>query len=478
MKFLFYFSVFYTAFALPLDDYINKVDNHYTWYNTNVILEGRALNLHKWSGYCLNMTSQKWLTENDSSSSIWTHHLVIINPENIEIKDTGILFIGGGDNTYDIPTAKDDHIILAAELATNTKSTVAILYQIPNQPIVFKEDSLQKSRTEDAVVAFTWDHFLRNPNNSNEWPIRLPMTKAAVRAMDTVQEFTDHRIDKFVVAGASKRGWATYFVGAIDKRVIAIIPIVMDMLNMIPSIHHMYKAYGGWTFAFKDYWKLGILGKIDSKEMLKLAEIEDPISYVDRYTMPKLIVNAANDEFFMGDDINYWWDKLSEPKNRLFIQNADHSLVTGIQEAVPSISKWINRLYNNEKNISILWKFDDDYIIAETSETPSKVSLWYAKTCNNKRRDFRIFNLDNPCTCGLKYDKYCTNLRVLWNRKDIKITNNNYWNETIEEDKNKWTAFFLEFNYDGLDLTTGLNIIPNTFPYEDCCGESCNGVLV
>ena len=86
--------------------------------------------------------------------------------------------------------------------------------------------------------------------------------------------------------------------------------------------------------------------------------------------------------------------------------------------------------------------------------------------------------MDNPCTCGLKYDKYCTNLRVLWNRKDIKITNNNYWNETIEEDKNKWTAFFLEFNYDGLDLTTGLNIIPNTFPYEDCCGESCNGVLV
>jgi PhoPQ-activated pathogenicity-related protein len=240
----------------------------------------------------------------------------------------------------------------------------------------------------------------------------------------------------------------------------------------------MYKAYGGWTFAFKDYWELGILGKIDSKEMLKLAEIEDPISYINSYTMPKLIVNAGNDEFFMGDNINYWWDKLSEPKNRLFVQNADHSMATGIPEAVPSISKWINKLYNNENNINIDWQFDNNFIITKTDKIPDKVTLWYARTCNNKRRDFRIINLDNPCTCGFKYDNYCTNLRVLWNKKDISISNNMMWNETIDIDINKWTAFFLEFSYSGLDLTTGINIIPNTFPYEDCYGESCNGILV
>jgi hypothetical protein len=86
--------------------------------------------------------------------------------------------------------------------------------------------------------------------------------------------------------------------------------------------------------------------------------------------------------------------------------------------------------------------------------------------------------LDNPCTCGITYEDYCTNLKVLWKKKDIAVSNDNYWNETLDIDENKWTAFFLEFNYDGLDVTTGLNIIPNTFPYDDCYGESCNGTLV
>ena len=32
----------------------------------------------------------------------------------------------------------------------------AVLFQIPNQPTVFLKDPLQKHRTEDAVIAWTW----------------------------------------------------------------------------------------------------------------------------------------------------------------------------------------------------------------------------------------------------------------------------------------------------------------------------------
>ena len=52
--------------------------------------------------------------------------------------------------------------------------------------------------------------------------IRLPMTKAVVRAMDTVQDFTSKNgwadIKKFMVAGESKRGWTTWTTVFILKK--------------------------------------------------------------------------------------------------------------------------------------------------------------------------------------------------------------------------------------------------------------------
>ena len=83
------------------------------------------------------------------------------------------------------------------------------------------------------------------------------MTKAAVRAMDATIDFCAQQkidtIEKFTVAGASKRGWTTWTVesfpvllsfsafhlssfalllqvAAVDTRVELMVPIVMDEL--------------------------------------------------------------------------------------------------------------------------------------------------------------------------------------------------------------------------------------------------------
>jgi len=114
------------------------------------------------------------------------------------------------------PTIGDEDIKVAAALALSTGTVVGALFQVPNQPIVFASDTLQRSRSEDAVIAFTWDYFLKDTSNP-EWLVRFPMVKASVRAMDCMKEFMDKSLPElgtnlnyFAVAGASKRGWTTW----------------------------------------------------------------------------------------------------------------------------------------------------------------------------------------------------------------------------------------------------------------------------
>ena len=61
--------------------------------------------------------------------------------------------------------------------------------------------------------------------------------QGVVRAMDTVQSVINDdlglgNIDKFMVAGESKRGWTTWMTAPIDDRVVAMAPVVMSSLKM------------------------------------------------------------------------------------------------------------------------------------------------------------------------------------------------------------------------------------------------------
>ena len=62
-----------------------------------------------------------------------------------------------------------------------------------------------------------------------------------------------------MVAGGSKRGWTTWTTAAADKRVVAIMPMVIDMLNSVKSFEHHYQAYGFYSEAVKDYQDMGLM---------------------------------------------------------------------------------------------------------------------------------------------------------------------------------------------------------------------------
>jgi len=88
--------------------------------------------------------------------------------------------VTGGCNEHDgnLPSAKDEDILVADELARLAEMVTITVFQVPNCPIIYPSDPKQAHRTEDAMIAWAWRQFHEDPTNF-EWLPRMPMAKAA-----------------------------------------------------------------------------------------------------------------------------------------------------------------------------------------------------------------------------------------------------------------------------------------------------------
>jgi len=287
---------------------------------------GKVSELSDASGtaYILDLVSQNWLTPAEVDRTEWRHTLTAIKPANLA-HSTALLFISGGANSAANPPRPSRQLI---EIAKATRSVVVELRMVPNQPLTFHGDG--KPRTEDDLIAYTWDQFLRT--GDERWPARLPMTKAAVRAMDATTAFLASpeggaaKVDTFVVTGASKRGWTAWTTAAVDRRVVALAPIVIDVLNLEPSMDHHFRAYGFYAPAVGDYVRQRIMDWNGTPELKALYAIEDPFFDRDRLTVPKLLINACGDQFFLPDSSQFYFGALPGEKFLRYIPNTDHSM--------------------------------------------------------------------------------------------------------------------------------------------------------
>lgn len=433
-----------TQHPTALDRYVYTPDPHY------------AYTLHRTDSYdggkihILELTSQAWRTETEVDRPVWKHWMTVVVPEKLA-HETALLYITGGGNNRPAPTAPDPMVL---HLARMTQCVNIGLHQVPNQPLRFADE--ERNRSEDATIAYTWDRYMRTGDDT--WPLRLPMTKAAVRAMDAVQSFCASEegggvtVRDFVVAGGSKRGWTTWTTAIVDKRVIAIAPAVIDLLNLIPSFHHHKAMYGEWAPAIDDYVAMNIMDWIDTPEFAALMKIVEPYEYRDRLTIPKLIMNGTQDEFFCPDSSLLYIDDLKGPTYLRYVPNVGHALLPS--DAPLSLLTFFRAIVEGAPLPTYSWSFSDSNTTRVTTpDSPTAVKLWQAT--NPEARDFRTYKIVGTAYTDTPLEKQ---------------EDGSYIGHVTTPEKG-WTAFFVELTFDAgggfhHKFTTPVRFVPDTYPHE------------
>jgi PhoPQ-activated pathogenicity-related protein len=367
------------AAATPLDDYIRRPDSNYSWSVVRTYDEGDA------TVYIVDLQSQMWRSAAEVDRPLWRHWLTVIKPKELA-GSRALLIIAGGRYPSPPPDkANPDYL----GIARRTHSVVAELKGVPNEPLTFLNDG--HPRVEDDAIAYTWQKVMQTKDET--WNIRFPMVKSAVRAMDTVTallktpEGGGVGVDAFVVTGASKRGWTTWLTGAVDARVIGVIPQVIDVLNVRKSMLHHHEVYGTWADSLHDYVDHGIVDKLDTAEFAALMAYEDPFSYRGRLTVPKLVINASGDEYFLPDSPSLYWSALKDPKYLRVLPNTDHSRKDS--NALPNTESFYESVISGRPLPKFTWSTRaDGAIVLRTQTAPKEVLLWHAH--NPAARDFRL----------------------------------------------------------------------------------------
>lgn len=390
-----------------LDAYVFNDDLTWGWEVRN------TFELNDAKAYSLMFISQKW------HDILWKHELIIVEPEKIK-NDGALLFIDGGSIIDGVPKySKEDNQLLfyLSALANRNGSFVCLLKQVPNQPLY---DNLK----EDALIAYTLNEYKKD--NDFSWPLLFPMTKSAYKAMDVVQEFVKQKFNKeanrFLVSGASKRGWTTWLTGSLqDPRVKAIAPMVIDILNMPVSLDYQKQVYGEYSEQIHDYVDLGIPQSIHSEFGNAAVQMIDPYSYREKLTLPKLIFMGTNDPYWTVDAVKHYINDIPGHNLLHYVPNAGHGLGDKVQ-AFEALGAFFSLMINNidypkyEYNLKEKRRAADLQIKA----TPDKLigaRLWISASDS---RDFRRAEWAKEDIPLNKKDKSAVNISIRYPKKGFQ----------------------------------------------------------
>lgn len=368
----------------------------------------------------LKLTSQVW------QDIPWEHDLVIFLPKGGTATDKMVLLNEGGK-------FRPDKAMYGAFVASKFKAPVALLLGVPNQPLF-------DGKREDDLIAETFVRYLDTGDGS--WPLLFPMVKSVVKAMDAIGEFSEKtwgtKTDKFLLTGASKRGWTTWLTASADPRIIAIAPMVIDVLNIPAQLPLQLDRFGKPSEQIAPYTNRGLIPLGETPRAKKLWTMVDPYSYRSNYTMPKLILLGNNDPYWSTDALNLYWDEMPGEKYISYTPNAGHNLMetdaAGVRQqwpirALDNLAAFVRAQFTGKALPKLTWKHGDAaegaFTLQITADPPAKQArLWVARS---ETKDFR---------------------KARWDSRPIDVGDGQSFTATVDKPAAGFISFYADLGYD------------------------------
>jgi len=165
----------------------------------------------------------------------------------------------------------------------------------------------------------------------------------------------------------------------------------------------------------------------------------------------------------------------------MMLPNAEHAMAPHYLQIYETVVSFSLSVLMNVSFPKVSWKMGETetggYIEFFTDPPPNRILAFNARTLDeNSRRDFRLQGQTN----GERHVQ-----PILWRRQlDVIDRGNGEYYVEAERIEGEWVGFFLEGEWEGpsgrrMVFTSQVNIIPNTFPRDQCqTPEDCYGQLV
>ncbi|WXT36472.1 PhoPQ-activated protein PqaA family protein (plasmid) [Salmonella enterica subsp. enterica serovar Infantis] len=400
-----------------------------------------------------NLNSQTWSPQGVVSPERWQNGVDIYIPDSAREKNALVVINNGSNNngsgTPVAPTNFNEEEL--SRIAIATRTVVISVSNVPNQVLSYQ--GVTTPLGEDNSVAYSWKLFIGDTHKYQDASLHIPMAASVSQAFRLAKkELTQQNINKFIVTGASKRGWAAWLTALSDPDVGAVVPFAMDLLNTQKSLEHMYQSYGkNWPVAFYPYYNQGIDQQVGTDKFARLMRLEAPFTYLntdmgDRLKIDKYIINASGDDFYVPDNSHFYYGLLPGSKSLRVVPNSTHNGILSVAEQ--SLITFVNRFQEKQKLPEITENVQSrgdgkKELVVNFSEKPVAILQWTAR--NPAARDFRY-------ACDIKYNSVPVSLATGDNTLSISLTTPD----------SGWQATYIEATFtDGYVATTQVYITPD-----------------